>query len=112
MLTVSGLLCQKHSTVSTTAACFPPSGWQPSHIFCLLTPPDPSFNAHKSPTHDLLSSTSAAKQVCFENAQAAELKRILKKLKVERKKLESIFENKAAWNFSQKILFLAQWDAT
>lgn len=69
-LTVSGFLCQKHSTTdigvhiaqqqlfkhnpSTTAACFPPRGWQSSRIFCLLIPPDPSFRAHKSPTHDLL----------------------------------------------------------
>lgn len=69
-LIVSELPCQKHSTIyigvciaqqqlfkhspSTTAACFPPSGWQSSHIFCLLIPPDPSFRACKSPMHNLL----------------------------------------------------------
>jgi len=94
-LTVSGLLRQKHSTIhtgvciayqklfkhslSTTAACFPPSGWQSSRIFCLLIPPDPSFRARKSPMHDLLLALQEQKKCALKTfKQLSQKKKIYK----------------------------------
>lgn len=85
---------------STTAACFPPSGWQSGCVFCSLIPPDPSFTIHRSHMFDLLLTLKQQHKCALKTLKLEELKRRGKNK--SGKKSYSVFESKGAWNSSQR----------